>query len=42
MTNLFPRILKMQLSKSTGIKDGMREVAKNILIDNIDSQSLVA
>ena len=41
MTNLFPKILKMQLSRSTDIEDGMREVAKSILIEKTDSQSLV-
>ena len=39
--NLFPKILKMQLSRSTDIEDGMREVAKSIQIEKIDSQSLV-
>jgi hypothetical protein len=41
MTNLFPKILKMQLSKSIDIEDGTREVAKSILIEKTDSLSLV-
>ena len=38
LTNPFLKILKMQLSRSTDIEDGTREVAKSIRIGKTDSQ----